>query len=413
MKSPSRRALSLVAVLACAALGAPACGFGGDEDNKDAVSFLAPIYTDGENGTKALWDGIIKDFEAKNPDVDISLQMESWKTINKTVQDKIQSGSAPDILNIDAYAAYVKPEQLIYEAKDVVSEGVLRDFQPDFARNASIDGKQFGLPIFASTRTLFYNQELFDKAGVAAPPKTWDELLTAAKKINDLGGVSGYGLPLGSEEAQGETSIWTFGAGGSWGDDQTLTIDTPANLEGVTAMQRMIDEKATQPNPGATDRKDVINAFIQGKVGMIEGLPPTVAQLAKENPGLKYGTAPTPSKTGVPVTLGVADHLMSFKGDPAKQEKIRKFLDYFYSPDVYAKFVGTEGFIPTTISGAEKLAGDPVTKTFVATLPTAKFYPSNNPKWGAAQGALQQLAGTIDQGASPAEVLTKVQDAAK
>ena len=57
-------------------------------------------------------------------------------------------------------------------------------------------------------------------------------------------------MPLGSEEAQAETSIWTFGAGGSWGDATTLTIDTPQNLEGLQAMRQLIDTKATQPDPG-------------------------------------------------------------------------------------------------------------------------------------------------------------------
>ena len=40
-------------------------------------------------------------------------------------------------------------------------------------------------------------------------------------------------MPLGSEEAQAETSIWTFGAGGQLGRRAELTIDTPQNLEAV------------------------------------------------------------------------------------------------------------------------------------------------------------------------------------
>ncbi|MFD6463836.1 extracellular solute-binding protein, partial [Streptomyces roseolus] len=282
------------------------------------------------------------------------------------------------------------------------------------AKNASLNGTQFALPLFASTRTLFYNTELFQRAGVANPPKTWDELTEAAKKIQALGGgVSGYGLPLGSEEAQGETSIWTFGAGGKWADGDKVTVDTPANLEGVKAMRALVDAGVTQPNPGATDRKDVINAFIQGKIGMIEGLPPTIGQIQTKNSALKYSTAPSPTKSGQPVTLGVADHLMAFKKDGKKAETIKKFVDFFYSADVYSNFVQKEGFIPITNSGAAKLAGDPVTKAFAATLPVAQFYPSNNPKWAGAQGAIRQQMGTIAQGADPAAVLTKVQEAAK
>ncbi|RJO77202.1 extracellular solute-binding protein [Nocardia panacis] len=405
-----------VALAASVVLATSSCGFGSKDsgDSDTTINFLAPVYSDGATGTKTLWDGIIADFKKANPGITVNLQMESWNSINDVVRTKLQSKSTtPDILNIDAYASFAGDGQL-FPASEIVSDQVLADIQPGFKKNASLNGTEYALPLFASTRTLFYNKDLFTKAGIAAPPKTWSELTEAAKKIQALGGgVSGYGLPLGSEEAQGETSIWTFGAGGNWADGDKLTINSPQNLEGVQAMRAMIDSGATQPNPGATDRKDVINAFIQGKIGMIEGLPPTIGQIKDKNPGLQYATAPTPTKAGEPVTLGVADHLMAFKKDGKKADSIKKFLSFFYTADVYAKFVQREGFIPITNSAAAKLADDPVTKAFGPTLPAAKFYPSNNANWAKAQGAIRQQIGTIGQGTDPAQVLARIADAAK
>lgn len=412
------RKLRLVAAAMGVALGLSACGFGGSSDDsadgKTTIKFVAPLYRDGADGTTALWKEIIKGFEKKNPDVKVDLEMQSWDNINDVVRTKLQSEkSTPDILNIDAYASFATDE-LLYKAEDVVSSPVMKDFQPAFVENASLDGTMYGLPLFASTRTLFYNKDLFEKAGIAAPPKTWDELLAASKKISAAGGVKGgYGMPLGSEEAQAETSIWTFGAGGGWGDGKKLTVDTPENLEGVEFMKKMIDEGATQKNPGASDRTPLINVFVQGQLGMIEGLPPTVGLIKEKNPDLNYGTAPIPTKDGKPVTLGVADHLMAFKKDGKKKAAIKSFLDYFYSEDVYANFVETEGFLPATVSGGEALADVASIKPFLGTLPAAQFYPSTNTSWPAVQGALQQDIGTIGQKADPADVMKKVADAAK
>ncbi|MEV4658799.1 extracellular solute-binding protein [Micromonospora sp. NPDC049301] len=397
------------AAVAVAGLTLTGCGFGADDGQSEGgstLSFLVPSYSD---GTKALWEGIIADFEAAHSDINVELEIQSWDNINDVVRTKVQSNAAPDILNIDAFSGFAA-DDLLYSADEVVSANTAADFQQSFADNASIDGTMYGLPLIASARTMFYNTELFERAGVAAPPKTWDQLLDAAKKVAGLGnGVYGYGMPLGSEEAQAETSIWTFGNGGSWTNGSTIAVNTPANLEAVTFMKRMIDEKATQPDPGASDRTPMLDVFIQGKIGMVVALPPTVGQIAEKNPSLKYASAPIPTKDGQPMTLGVADHLMAFKNKGDKQEAVKTFLDYVFSAPVYTTFVDTEGFLPTTKSGAAALAGKTKIASFLEVLPNARFYPSTNPQWATTQGAMQSLMGQIGQGKEPGTVLDEIQ----
>ena len=414
------RTVRIGAVTAVAALALSACGFGGGTPTGGGsgqqgggatqISLLVPSYAD---CTKGRWEKIISDFQAANPDVQVALEVQSWDNINDVVRTKIQGNQTPDILNIDAYSGFAR-DDLLYPATEIASPETLADLQPSFVQNATLNGTQQALPLIASTRTLFYNTDLFTKAGIASPPKTWAELQADAEKIQALGlpDTYGYGMPLGSEEAQAETSIWTFGAGGSWGDASSLTINTPQNLEGLQAMRQLIDSKATQPDPGATDRTPLINVFIQGKLGMVEGLPPTVGQITEKNPGLPYATAPIPTKDGTAATLGVADHLMAFRNPGEKAEAIKKFVDYFYSKDVYVGWVSAEGFLPVTKSGAEELASKPELKTFLDGLPTAKFYPAANEKRSAAQGSMQSLIGQIAQGTDPAAVLQQVQTAA-
>ncbi|WP_227979462.1 extracellular solute-binding protein [Nocardia spumae] len=414
MTGAPRGVCAVLALLTAVTLLVAGCGFRGrssDDSNPNALSLLVPAYSD---STRAEWMSIIARFREQNPAITIDLQVESWDAINEVVRTDLQSvGTTPDILNIDAYAGFAA-DDLLYPVGDIVDRSVLNDLVPAFARNASIDGTQWALPIFASTRTLFYNTDLFARAGVTAAPRTWSELTDAARRVQALGGgISGYGLPLGSEEAQGETSIWTFGAGGSWSGDHGVTVATAPNLEGVEAMRSLADAGVTQPNPGSTDRKDVINAFIQGRIGMIEGLPPVLETIARQNPGLRLGTAPSPTKTGAPVTLGVADHLLAFRKHGNKRDAIRQFLDYFYSPAVYSSFVGAEHFIPITASGTRALADDPVTRAFAPTVAAARFYPSGDPAWAAVQGAVRQQIGTVTQGADPRQVLDRIARAAR
>ncbi len=401
-----------VSVLSAAMLlTTAACGSGGggassgESGGKTTLNLLVPVYSD---NTKGLWEDIIKGFQEKNSDITVNLEVQSWEQINEVVTTKISSKQAPDILNIDSFTAYASDE-LLYPIKDVVSEDTLAKFPENFKENASMEGTQYGLPLIASARALFYNKDLFEKAGIAEPPKTWDELEAAAMKIKGLGGVDGYGMPLGNEEAQAETAIWFFGGGGAYNDGDKITIDSPANVEAATFMKKLIDEGATQPDPGASQRTPLGQTFFQGKVGMIIGLPPYINFIKEKNPDLNYGIAPIPTKDGSPMTLGVADHLMAFDNGQDKQEAIKKFLDYFYSDEVYEKFVDTEGFIPTTTPVLEKLKDKESIKDFVPLVESAKFYPFTNPKWQAAQGAIQSLIGKLGQDGDPAALLKEIQ----
>jgi multiple sugar transport system substrate-binding protein len=395
----------VIAGASLAATTLAACGPGEDESGSAAtVELMVAGYSD---TTKALWEGIIKDFEAENPDVNIELSVQSWTDITDVVTTRVQSQEAPDLLNIDAYATYAS-EGLLYPAEEVASPELLADFQPSFVENASIDGTQWGLPFIASARAMFYNKDIFSKAGVPAPPTTWAELEAAAQKIKESGEIA-YGMPLGALEAQGESALWFYGAGGGYGDASTITIDTPENLEGAQQMQKLLEAGLTQPDAGATDRDPLLNVFTQGKIGMMVGLPQTVVQIQQKNPDLNYGIAPIATQDGSAFTLGVADHMMAFKKDVDKREAITKFLDYFYSAEVYSKWVSTEGFLPVTQSGAEALESNEDLKPFVEALPDAEFYPATNPKWPIAQSTLQQQMGQLAQGADPAELLEQIQ----
>jgi multiple sugar transport system substrate-binding protein len=410
--SKSFRIGSVVATAAITALALSSCGFSDSSDSADgdgtSIDLLVPSYSD---GTQALWEDVIAGFEDANPGITVNLEVQSWDNLNDVVTTKVQGGNAPDIMNGGPFAGFAA-DDLLYPVEDVVSAETAADFQPSFVESASVGDTQYGLPLIASSRTLFVNNDLLEQAGVEAPT-TWDELLEAGKAVNALGLPStyGYGLPLGSEEAQAEAAIWFMGGGGTFGDADEITIDTPENLEAAEFIQKMVDEGATQPDAGATDRTPLIDVFIQGNIGMIEGLPPTVGQIAENNPDLDYSMVPIPTKTGDAFTLGVADHLMAFKNDDDKQDAITAFFDYFYTPEVYVDWVTTEGFLPTTISGGEQLADDESLSVFLDALPDAQFYPSTNPKWSATDAAFKSLVGQLAQGTDPQEVLTQIQDA--
>lgn len=399
-----------VAIAASATLALASCGFGGgsgdggDADGGTTLDLLVPSYSD---ATQGLWEDVIAGFEEENEGITVNLEVQSWDNLESVVATKIQGGEAPDIYNGGPFAGFAA-DGLLYDAEEVISPAVFSDFQESFIANEQLDGTTYALPFIASARALFVNNALLEQAG-ATVPTNWDELLDSAVKVSALGGgVAGYGMPLGSEEAQAEAAVWLWGGGGTFGDESAITVDDPANLPGAEQIKKMIDAGATQADPGSTDRSPLMDIFVQGKIGMQVGLPPTVGQIEENNPELDYSIVPIPTQDGSPMTVGVADQLMAFQNDGDKQEAITKFFDYFFAPEVYVPWVQAEGFLPTTISGAEELSDEEALQPFLEVLPDAQFYPSTNPQWSATDGAFKALFGQLQT--KPAqEVLTEIQ----
>lgn len=412
-KASQFAALGLSAALALSACsGDETAGQDGTEDTSSAkeITFVAAEYS---TKTKPYWEALIKEFEAQNQGLKVNLQVISWDDIDSHVTTLVQNQKQPDILNLNKFADFAA-DDLLFKADEVVSPEVLQDFVPSFAENSKLDGTQYGLPFIASARLLFYNTELFQKAGIKEPPATWADVKAAAEKIGKLGGGTyGYGLPLGPEEAQAEFQLWMNGNGGHWTDDSgKWTINSAENKETLAFLNGMVQEGLTQPNPAKTDRADVFNAFSQGKIGMVRGMPQLEGIIKDQGGKIKYAIAPNPANEGVEsTTLGVQDYLMAFKKE-GNRDTVRKFLDFFYTKENYTKFLTTEGFLPVTQSAGAELASDEKLKQFIDVLPEAKFYPVTDPNWTKVDGQVKKLVGSAVQKNDP-KILDQIQQKAE
>jgi multiple sugar transport system substrate-binding protein len=387
---------------------ATAGGSGGDSGKVTQIKLVAAEYS--KDNTAAFWNKFAAAYKAKTG-IDLNVQVVSWDDIDQQSSTMLQNNAAPDILNLNAYASYAK-DGLLYSSDDVLSDSVKGDLLPNFVQSGTYQGKMYGMPDLSSARALFYNTDIFAKAGIAGPPKTWDEFTADAKKITALGdGTVGYAMPLGPEEAQAEFSIWMFNNGGNWKTDDKWTINSPQNVDTLTFLKSLaVTDKVTQNNPGKTNRTDGAFALFQsGKAGMVVGFSPLAATLDKDAK-VHYATAPMPTKAGgTPSTYGVTDYLMAFK-KPGNQDAVKAFYDLYYSPDQVNTFIKAEGFLPVTKSGVQQFSSDPKLKTYLDTLTGAKLTPTDDPNWDRVKLAVQQNIGAaVAPNGDPKAVLDALQ----
>jgi multiple sugar transport system substrate-binding protein len=359
--------------------------------------------------TRPFWQALSDEY-TKASGVKVDLQVVDWNTIDQQVSTMLQTNQPPDILNLNSFSSYAK-DNLLYAADEVLSPKTREDFLEPLARGGEYKGKQYGFPILASARAFFYNQDLFAKAGVAGPPRTWDEFVDTAKKIQALGGgVIGYALPLGPEEAQAEWSIWMWNNGGDWKSGDRWTIDADKNVQTLEFLAALANKHGvTQVNPGKTNRTDgAFQLFKDGKVGMVMGFSPLAKQLDAEGK-VRYGVAQMPTNVGTSVTLGVEDYLMAFK-KKGNQEAVKQYLDLYYQPDKITRWIRAEGFLPVTRSGLAQMSGDAKLKPYLDALPNARLAPTTDPTWDRVKLDVQQNIGlAVQPGGDPRQVLARLQ----
>jgi multiple sugar transport system substrate-binding protein len=408
----------LLAVSACSSSkkssGSSGGSSGGGGGGAVTLKFVGADYGTGpENSSQKYWEQIAADFKAANPNITVDVQTINWNDFDNKVKTMVQNKQYPDVMEGDYFPDYAQ-SGLLYAAKDVTSPNTFSNLLPVFAKLNTYNGTQYGMPFTTSTRTLFYNKKLFQAAGISSPPQTWADIQTDAAKIKASGKI-GFGLPLGSEEAQAEGLLWFLGNGGAYQDDSGgWTIDSSQNVDALKFMSGMVKAGDTEPNPGTKNRTDLWKQFAQGQIGMINGSPALIPiiQTGKVLQDSDWASVPIPGKSGpLDKTLGVCDNVSVFKTDPKKQDAIKKFLDFFYQDKYQVQFDKEYDLLPATNSAIQSMSSDPIFGPFLKALPNSVQYP-NDPIWSTVKTQIQQQLG-LAMTQDPKKILSNIQQTAK
>ena len=233
-------------------------------------------------------------------------------------------------------------------------------------------------------------------------------------KIKAKGDI-GYGMPLGSEEAQAELLLWFLGNGGGYlSGSGHYAINSPQNIATLDFMKKLAASGDTQPNPGGTDRKTVWAQFAQGKIVMVLGSPAVIPiiQQAGVLKSSDYGTSDVPGKNGpLTDTLGVHDDIVAFKaGGTAHQAAIKEFLDFVYQDKWQLQFDNEYDLLPATQSAAKTMGQNQMFAAFLGNITNSVNYPSLA-NWTSVENMIKTQVGQAITG-NPAQVLGAIQQTA-
>lgn len=357
---PRKTRVAGLAALCAGVLMTAACGGGGDSsDDGDGTTITWWHNSNNEPG-KGYYEQVAKDFEDENPGVDVEVSAMAHEDMVDKLEAAFQSGDVPDV--------YM--ERGGGELADHVEAGLVRDLTEDAAEEIStvggnvagwqVDEKTYALPFSMGVVGFWYNKDLFDQAGITAPPTTVDELYDVVDQLKDAGTTP---ISVGAGDKWPAAHYWYYTALRSCPQDvlegavTSLDFSDPCFVEAGEALEGMVAAEpfnrgflTTPAQEGATSASGLL-ATEKVAMELAGHWEPGVMQgLTDDGEGLgeKTGWFPFPAVEGgagdPAAQLGGGDAWAVAEGAPDTAVDLVKHL---LSDDVQTGFAENDMGLPT------------------------------------------------------------------
>jgi ABC-type glycerol-3-phosphate transport system substrate-binding protein len=134
---------------------------------------------------KAAFEAVVKEFQAKNPDIKVNLNTTAHEEFKKSVRVWLASDNPPDVITWFAgnRAMFFIEKGLILDITDVWKDAGLFEKWPKAFQSISFkDGKAYFVPDTYYWWAMYYRKSIFQKYNLAEP-KTWDEFLKVCETL--------------------------------------------------------------------------------------------------------------------------------------------------------------------------------------------------------------------------------------
>lgn len=262
----TRKLMTAIGVAGIAALAMTGCASNGAKASGPVTITYSNFISNGGNEKNLAT--IVTAFEKENPNITVKVKTLPYDSYGTALQTDLAAGTAADVFDINGPSSYGP-----YQANGALAE--LKGVDGSKYNNALLDsyatsGKQYALPTSFSDVVLYYNKDLFDKAGVKYPTSTWtwkDETDAAQKLTDKAAGLWGDHEPITYNEYY--KALVQNGATFLSADGKKAAFNTPAGIEAA----KWLVEKSGTTMPTIADGQGTAdfdtNLFKAGKLAML------------------------------------------------------------------------------------------------------------------------------------------------
>jgi len=379
----------IVAAVGAAAVSMVAAGCGGGASSGSGGDKTLTVWLMSGSAPDATVAAIDKDFEAAHPGVKVKYEVQQWNGIGQKLTTALTSGG-PDVIELgNTQVAQYSSTGTLLDVTDAAGDLNGSQWLSALKEEGAWQGKQYGVPFYAANRVVIYRTDLFQQAGIAAPPTSNDEWLADLTKLKALpGGIDPLYLP-GQDWYVWLSFLWDQGGdlAKSSGDTFKSAINSPAGKAAFEFYKKLGDTSGS-PAPKDADeatpqQSDVV---AKGNTASFIGFGYELAAVEKANPALKgkFGAFPIPSKDAgktAPVFLGGSD--LAIPANTKNADLAKDWLKIETSAK-YQSQLAANGVVPGTSTDSSALDSTATGKAMAAGAKNGKGTPTT-PKWAAVE----------------------------
>ncbi|WP_336204855.1 extracellular solute-binding protein [Nonomuraea sp. LPB2021202275-12-8] len=406
---------------AALALGLAACG-GGETPAEPSQAATAaasgPKYAgkeltfwrlgDSNPAAQKYTDELVAAYEQQTG-AKVKVEWIPWPQVNDKFTAAAAGGTGPDVTEIgNDQVPLWQSQEALAPITDIVGAGDQAQIPKNLMGLETIDGETYAVPWGGGSRAVLYRADWFKELKLEVP-KTWDELMAAAKKIQAEKGkdVDGFAFNGGSDANHLLGSLaWT--AGGEYavkeGDKWTGKLTDPGFKAGFEQYTALVTDGLSSKSRLNQNTTEIRTRFANNKVGMYLTASWDLAGIEEDSKGKLKGDKlaffPLPAKDGGEAQAFLGGNDIAVWGTAKEMDAAKEFVKLASGKEWGVKYATDGGLLPVYSDALAKLAEDPAQAPFAAAFAKAKAFPAD-PNWTEAnetKAVLQNAARQVIEG---------------
>lgn len=283
----------------------------------------------------------------------------SYDELNQAIRASLAGGGSPDVamayendvLEYVANDVIVPLDPYVSSEKYGVTEQEMNDLIDGVLARQRVDayaGKTLSWPHGNSSMGMYYNVDLFEEAGIEAPPADWDEFLDQARQMK-----AETGLPY-TAVGTGKDSMYhnILRSKGVTPYDPEAGTTEYGSAESIEALELLVTLYTEEMAYTAADtEQEFTNERAAVELGTTARTSTKIDQIGDR---FDWSVALTPQETDEPVTqLWGGNHVLFDSGDPEQELAAWLFMRWFADTEAQAIYAARTGYSPAVRSSLD------------------------------------------------------------